>query len=83
MLALLMAKEVVDKLQTVDEVTVYLLSQIGAPLDQPLVATAYVRPASGSLNASIEGDVKAILDEQLTQVHTVRDKIISRKLSLF
>ena len=82
-LALLMAQEVVEKLSTVDEATVYLLSQIGAPLDQPLVATAYVRPASGSLNASIEGDVKAILDEQLAQVLTVRDKIISRRLPLF
>jgi S-adenosylmethionine synthetase len=82
-LALLMAQEIVEKLSTIDEATVYLLSQIGAPLDQPLVATATVRPASGSLTASIEGDVKAILDEQLAEVLTVRDKIISRKLTLF
>ncbi|MGD1993335.1 MAG: methionine adenosyltransferase [Anaerolineae bacterium] len=82
-LAMLMAKDIVDRVSTVREANVYLLSQIGKPLDQPLVATAYVRPRSGELTASIQGDVEAVLDEHLANVHHVRHRILNRELSLF
>ena len=82
-LAMLAAKEIVERVPTVKEATVYLLSQIGAPLDQPLVATAIVRPASGSLTPSIRADVQAILDEHLAQVHTVRERILRQEFPLF
>ncbi len=81
--ALLAAKEIVERVPTVLEATVYLLSQIGKPLDQPLVATAYVRPVSGSLTPSIQADVEAVLDEHLAQIHTVRERIINQEISLF
>ncbi|MCS7282594.1 MAG: methionine adenosyltransferase [Anaerolineae bacterium] len=81
--AMLAAKDIVERVPTVREATVYLLSQIGKPLDQPLVATAYVRPFSGSLTPSIQADVEAILDEHLAQIHKVRERIISREISLF
>ncbi len=82
-LALLMAQDIVDRVPTVREANVYLLSQIGKPLDQPLVATAYVRPKSGELTPAIQGDVEAVLDEHLENVHLVRHKILDRELSLF
>lgn len=81
--AMLAAKDIVERVPTVREATVYLLSQIGKPLDQPLVATAYVRPFSGSLTPSIQADVEAVLDEHLAQIHKVRERIISREISLF
>ncbi len=82
-LAMLAARAIVERVPTVKETTVYLLSQIGAPLDRPLVATACVRPVSGSLTSSIRADVQAVLDEYLAQVHTVRDRILSREFPLF
>jgi len=82
-LAMLAARDIVERLPTVDEATVYLLSQIGAPLDRPLVATAAVRPASGGLTPSITADVRAVLDEHLARVHAVRDRILAREISLF
>jgi S-adenosylmethionine synthetase len=82
-LAMLAARDIVERLPTVDEATVYLLSQIGAPLDRPLVATAAVRPASGGLTPSITADVRALLDEHLAQVHAVRGRILAREISLF
>jgi S-adenosylmethionine synthetase len=81
--ALLLAKEIVEKLDTVSEATVYLLSQIGAPLDQPLVASAYVRPTSGSITTSIQADVEAIVDEHLAQADQIRDRIINQEMTLF
>lgn len=82
-LALLAAQDIVARVPTVQEATVYLLSQIGAPLDQPLVATALVRPADGSLTPGMQADVQAVLDERLANVHDVRDRILSRELKLF
>lgn len=81
--AMLAAKDIVERVPTVREATVYLLSQIGKPLDQPLVATAYVRPVSGPLTPSIQADVEAILDEHLAKVHTVRERIINQEIPLF
>lgn len=82
-LALLAAQDIVERVPTVREATVYVLSQIGAPLDQPLVATALVRPTDGSLTPSIQTDVQSVLDEHLAQVNSIRTRILSRELTLF
>ncbi len=82
-LALLAAQAIIEQVPTVKEATVYLLSQIGAPLDQPLVATAVVRPTHGSLTPSIQADVAAVLDEQLSRVNEVRTRIRHGEVPLF
>jgi S-adenosylmethionine synthetase len=82
-LAMLAAQDIVERVPTVREATVYLLSQIGAPLDQPLVATACVRPISGALTSSSQADVETVLDEHLAQVHQVRERILKREFPLF
>ena len=82
-LALQAAQDLVEQIPDVEEATVYLLSQIGAPLDQPLMANALVRPVNGSLTASVQADVESLLDEQLAQVHDIRKRILSRKITLF
>jgi len=82
-LAMLAARDIVGRVPAVREATVYLLSQIGAPLDRPLVATVQVRPASGALTPSVEADVQAVLDEHLAQVHQVRERILGREFPLF
>ncbi len=82
-LALLAAQDIVERVPTVRAVTVYVLSQIGAPLDQPLVATALVRPVGGEVTPSIQADVQAVLDEHLEQVGSIRDRMLNRELTLF
>jgi S-adenosylmethionine synthetase len=83
LLALLTAQDIVDKVPTVKEATVYLLSQIGAPLDQPLVATAQVRPVNGALTPTIQEDVQAVIDERLANVSDIRVCILNCEQSLF
>lgn len=83
LLALLTAQDIVSKVPTVKEATVYLLSQIGAPLDQPLVATAQVRPVNGALTPVIQEDVQAVIDERLANVSDIRVCILSCEQSLF
>jgi S-adenosylmethionine synthetase len=83
LLALLAAQDIVDQVPAVKEVTVYLLSQIGAPLDQPLVANALVRPANGVLTPTIQEEVLAVLDERLANVGDIRTCILNCEQSLF
>jgi S-adenosylmethionine synthetase len=82
-LALLAAQDIVERVPTVRTATVYVLSQIGAPLDRPLIATALVRPTGGSITPSIQADVQDVLDEHLEQVHSIRTRILDRELTLF
>jgi S-adenosylmethionine synthetase len=83
LLALLAAQDIVEQVPTVKEVTVYLLSQIGAPLDQPLVANALVRPADGALTPVIQEEVQAVLDESLANVSDIRTCILNCEQALF
>ena len=83
LLALLAAQDIVDQVPAVKEVTVYLLSQIGAPLDQPLVANALVRPTDGVLTPVIQEEVQAVLDERLANVGDIRACILNCEQSLF
>jgi S-adenosylmethionine synthetase len=64
-MSLLIAQDIVAKIPAVREVSVYILSQIGHPLDQPLMATASVHPKSGALTPGVRADVEAIIDEHL------------------
>jgi S-adenosylmethionine synthetase len=82
-LALLAAQDIIKRVPTVRTTTVHVLSQIGAPLDQPLVAAATVRPANGPLTPSIRADVQSVLDEHLADVGSIRTRILSRELALF
>jgi S-adenosylmethionine synthetase len=82
-LALTTAQQIVEEVDGVDEASVYILSQIGAPLEEPLVATALVRAKNGSLTAGLRGDVETVLDEKLARVHDLRESIVCRALTLF
>ena len=82
-LALLAAQDIIERVPTVRAVTVYLLSQIGAPLDRPLVATALVHPLNGPLTPSIQADVQDVLDEHLERVNSIHTRMLNRELRLF
>jgi S-adenosylmethionine synthetase len=82
-LALLAAQDIVERVPSVRAVTVYVLSQIGAPLDRPLVASALVRSTDGAITPSIQADVHDVLDEHLEHVSDIRTRILSRELTLF
>lgn len=82
-LALSAAQSIVEQVPAVEEATVYLLSQIGAPLDQPLMATALVRSSEGVLTASLQADVESVLNERLVNVHALRERILKREATLY
>lgn len=82
-LALEIAKQIVAQIAEVRQVEIILLSQIGRPLDQPLVASARVFPREEQLTPAGKQNVEAILDNCLADIDQVRNKIANRQVRLF
>jgi len=82
-LALLAAQDIVAHVPGIHEATVYVLSQIGHPLDEPLVATALVHTTDDRLTASTQAAVAEVLDHHLANVAEVGVRIRHRELTLF
>jgi S-adenosylmethionine synthetase len=78
------AQECVRKVDGIEEMYVRLLSQIGKPIDQPLVASIQVLPASGVKLKDINDDVYGIVDDQLACISAnITEKVIAGKLKTF
>jgi S-adenosylmethionine synthetase len=82
-LALLSAQDIVEELPDVREAQVYVLSQIGHPLDQPLVATATVKPKDGPLTDATKEAVVAVLDRNLADMAGLREKLVNMEVKLY
>jgi S-adenosylmethionine synthetase len=51
----------------IEEVYVWLLSQIGEPIDQPKIAAAQVIMARGIVE-SVEGEINEVIDRELANI---------------
>ena len=77
------ARECVTKVDGIEEMYVRLLSQIGKPIDQPLVASVQVLPHCGVKLKDINADIQEIVDDQLANVTSITEKVIEGKLKTF
>ncbi|MBN2083665.1 MAG: methionine adenosyltransferase [Anaerolineales bacterium] len=82
-LSFLAAQEIVREVPEIHEASVYILSQIGHPLDQPLIATATIKPAKGAMTKELEAKVRAVLDRRLEKVHEIRVLMAEQKVNLY
>jgi S-adenosylmethionine synthetase len=78
-----MAQECVRKIDGIEEMYIRLLSQIGKPIDQPLVASVQVLPGPGVKLKDMESEIYAIVDDQLANVTSITEKVIAGKLKTF
>lgn len=62
-----MANEIYKAMPDIKEVYVWLLSQIGQPIDHPKIAAAQVVMNSGSLN-EIKREVNEVIDKELSNI---------------
>jgi S-adenosylmethionine synthetase len=81
-LALLAARKLVEEIEGVAEATVYILSQIGKPLDQPLVANARIRPVAEMVPA-LQAEVTECMDDMLARVSEVGVRIRRGEFPLY
>jgi S-adenosylmethionine synthetase len=82
-LSFLAAQDIIAEIPEVREVSVYILSQIGHPLDQPLIATANVKPVKGELNAALEEKVRRVLDRRLEKINELREMMAGQKIKMY
>jgi S-adenosylmethionine synthetase len=82
-LSFLAAQDIIREVPEIREASVYVLSQIGHPLDQPLIATANIKPAKGALTKGLEEKVRQVLDRRLENVHEIRGLMAEQKVSLY
>jgi S-adenosylmethionine synthetase len=67
----------------IEEMYIRLLSQIGQPIDRPLVASIQVLPARGIKMQKIQGEIDGIVDEWLENVTDITEKVIRGELKTF
>jgi len=77
------ARECVTKVDGIEEMYVRLLSQIGKPIDYPLMASIQVLPKCGVSLKEINADILEIVDDQLANVTSITEKVIEGKLMTF
>jgi S-adenosylmethionine synthetase len=78
-----MARDCVAEVEGIDEMYIRLLSQIGQPIDRPLVASVQVLPRPGYKLAKIKGEIEGIIDNHLANVTSVTEKVIRGQLKTF
>lgn len=72
------ANEVYNAVPDIKEIYIWLLSQIGRPIDQPDVAAAQVIMNSGSLD-SVKKDVHEVIDKELANIKQFCTDLINGK----
>ncbi|ASJ16144.1 S-adenosylmethionine synthetase [Thermococcus chitonophagus] len=82
LLAMFIANDIAEALP-VEEVYVRILSQIGKPIDQPLVASIQVIPKQGHSVKEFEKDAYEIADEWLANITKIQKMILEDKVNVF
>jgi len=78
-----MAQDCLEKIDGIDEMYIRLLSQIGQPIDRPLVASVQVLPCKGYTLAKMKGEIEGIIDDHLAHVTSITEKVIRGQLKTF
>ncbi len=77
------ADRIIAEESRVSEVYVKILSRIGNPLDQPLIASTELVVEEETNWDAVEKSVTAIVDSELMDVTSVQQMILDKKASLF
>jgi S-adenosylmethionine synthetase len=77
------AQECVRRVGGIDEIYVRLLSQIGHPIDNPLIASAQVLPREGVSVQELSDEIRSIIDDSLENITCITERVISGELKTF
>ncbi len=73
----------ISKLYGVEEVYVHILSQIGKPIDDPMIVDAQIILKKGVTIEKIKPDVKSIIDDWLSEITQITEMVVKGELSTF
>jgi len=77
------ARNICEQTKGTKEVYVKLLSQIGKPIDQPMIADVQVLLEGGASVGVVRTEVESIVNEELSNILRVTEAILERKLMLY
>ncbi len=83
LLAMLIANDIAEQVEGVEEVYVRILSQIGKPIDEPLVASVQIIPKKGHSLETLQKPAYEIADAWLADITKIQKMILEDKLSVF
>ena len=81
-LAMLMARDIYEKIGTVEEVNVQLLSTIGRPIHQPQV-TVIELGVGKDIAGILSAEVRTIVNNWLMNIDSVTDRILNQQVAIF
>jgi len=81
--ASLIARKIYEQVKEVREVYVELLSQIGRPIDDPLVANVKILPETKELPQHIVSEIEVIVDEELKNITKITDMVLKEEVILY
>ncbi|RQD81054.1 MAG: methionine adenosyltransferase [Methanocalculus sp. MSAO_Arc2] len=77
------AQQACREVDGITEMYVRLLSQIGSPIDQPLIASVQIIPQNGADFPAVSRDVEEIVNDRLANITDITRKVIQGKLATF
>ncbi len=77
------ASHIYESVEPVEEVYVWLCSQIGRPIDEPWVASAQVVLAPGASMADIQPAIENIISNELADISTFTKRLVRGELSVW
>lgn len=78
-----LAATVYGQVAGISEVTLWLCSRIGAPLGQPVLAAAEVKPAPGVHLQDLQGPIRALISDELTHLDLFTEQILRGDFTVF
>lgn len=77
------AKDIAANVTGIEDVYIRILSQIGYPIDEPLIASAQVIPQDGANMKDIKSESEAIIDKWLADITKITEMTTRGELETF
>jgi len=77
------ARSVCEQVPEVEEIYIWLLSQIGRPIDQPAIAAAQVVMNDGASLEKVQGRITEVIDGELAEIEDFCKKLTYGKISVW
>jgi len=78
-----LANRIHAEVEGLREVTVWLCSQIGQPIDRPLMAAAQIIPVSDVGIEDVEDRIANVMDRELSSIHRFVERLIEGELTVW
>jgi len=75
-----MADSIYEQVPNLEEVYVWLVSQIGEPIDQPAIAVARVIPGQGTALKEIQKEIVEVMDSELNNINKFCEDLAQGKI---